>query len=44
MRSWKYLLAILALGLASCADEVIQPRTEPDKEPVPIGNPPPNYP
>ncbi|HEX5170845.1 MAG TPA: hypothetical protein VFW11_24735 [Cyclobacteriaceae bacterium] len=39
MKNWKYLLAILALVLASCTED-IQPRTEDDNEPIPIGNPP----
>ncbi|HLT79547.1 MAG TPA: hypothetical protein VKZ86_00865 [Cyclobacteriaceae bacterium] len=44
MRSFKYLLALVALGLASCADDVIQPRSEDEKEPIPIGAPPPPNP
>jgi hypothetical protein len=41
MKTLKYLLAMFALVAASCTDEV-QPRTEEEKEPIPIGNPPPN--
>jgi hypothetical protein len=39
MKNWKYLLAILAIALASCTEE-IQPQTEEDNQPNPIGTPP----
>ncbi|HEX7015087.1 MAG TPA: hypothetical protein VF191_06205 [Cyclobacteriaceae bacterium] len=42
MKSLKYLLAILILGLASCTEHVIQPHSEDDQEPIPIGEPPHN--
>jgi len=44
MKAFKYLLAIMALGLASCADDIVEPHSEDDKEPIPIGNPPPPNP
>jgi|GEM_PF-4283217 hypothetical protein len=44
MRFLKYLLAVVALGMASCTEQIIEPRTEPDHEPIPIGEPPPDDP
>lgn len=44
MKTFKYLLAIFALVMASCGDEIVQPRSEDDKEPIPIGDPPPPNP
>ncbi|HLT71771.1 MAG TPA: hypothetical protein VKZ75_03935 [Cyclobacteriaceae bacterium] len=42
MKALKYLFAILCLTAASCTDDIVEPAVEDDKEPIPIGTPPPN--